>query len=222
MAAAYNKTMKITKLGHCCLLIETDGARILTDPGKFSSGQNALTDLDAVLITHEHADHLHVESLKEVIKNNPNTKIITNTAVGKQLDKAGIPYSVIEGRATSDIKGVALEAFDAKHEEIYEEVGQVQNTGYFIANKLFYPGDAYADPERPVEILALPVAGPWCRLPDAIRYALRIKPVKAFPVHDGNLNWKFGAGITHRAPQQALKEHGIDFRPMTEGSVEKF
>jgi len=214
--------MIIKKFGHCCLLIEIDGVKILTDPGMFTTAQNELTGVDAILVTHEHQDHLHVESVKEILKNNPGTKVITNSGVGKKLAEAGIPYTIVEGRGTIEIEGIAIEAFDCKHEELFEESGMVQNTGYFIADKLFYPGDAYCDPQQPVEILALPIAGPWCRLPDAIRYALRVKPKFAFPVHDGNLNWKFGAGVTHRLPEQVLKSHNIEFRPMGENSEEKF
>ena len=126
--------MHITKIGHCCLLIKTNNLTILTDPGAYTTAQNAITDIDIVLITHEHPDHLHTESLKQV----------------------------------------SLEAFDCAHEEVFEEIGQVQNTGYFIDNKLFYPGDSYANPQKHVPILALPVAGPWCRIAEAIRYAIKL------------------------------------------------
>ena len=44
--------MRITHLGHSCLLVETAGQRILIDPGVFSHGFEELTDLSAVLITH--------------------------------------------------------------------------------------------------------------------------------------------------------------------------
>lgn len=211
--------MTIKKFGHCCLLIEIDGIKILTDPGNFTTAQNDATDVDIVIITHEHQDHLHAESVKEIVKKNPNAAIVTNSAVGKQLDAAGVPYTVLEGRATATIKGVAIEAFDCKHEEIFEDFGQVQNTAYLIGEKLLMPGDAYCEIGKPVEILALPIAGPWCRLPDAIRYAIRIKPKFAFPIHDGNLDWSRGAGITHRIPEQVLKSHNIDFRPMGAGDT---
>lgn len=140
--------MKIKKLGHCCLLIETKGLKILTDPGAFSTMQNEAMGIDVVLITHEHADHFHTESLQTVLKNNPKARVITNSGVGKKLDELGVAYSLIEGIQKTEINGISIEAFDGKHEEIFEMLGQVQNTGYFIDNELFYPGDAFSDPKK--------------------------------------------------------------------------
>ena len=209
--------MTIKKIGHCCLLVKISGLTILTDPGLFADAPNTITDIDIVLITHEHADHLHVGSVQEILKANPQARVITNGGVGKQLTAANIPYSLLEGTATTEIKNVLLEAFDCKHEEIYEEIGQVQNTGYFIGGELFYPGDSYFDPGKPIRVLALPVGGPWCKLPDAIRYALRVKPAKAFPVHDGTIQ-PDRLGPTHKVPESVLGKNNIAFFPMAAGT----
>lgn len=208
--------MQIKKLGHCCLLIKTNNLTVLTDPGAFSNTQNFERGIDVILITHEHMDHFHVESLKEVLNKNPNAQVVTNSGVGKKLDEIGIPYTRLEGKDSMEIQQVLFEAFDGKHEEIFEEFGQVQNTGYFIDNKLFYPGDSFHIPGKPVDILALPVAGPWCKVGDAVRYALAVNPKKAFPVHDGMLV-KERIGSSHIAPQQALAEKGIEFVIIKEG-----
>ncbi len=213
--------MKIKKIGHCCLLIQTEKLTILTDPGAFSTDQNLITGIDVVLITHEHADHLHIDSLKEVLKNNPEVKVFTNASVGKKLDEVNIPYSLLEGGDQIKILGLTLEAFDCRHEEIFEEIGQVQNTGYLIDSKLFYPGDSFCNPEKPVDILALPVAGPWCKIPDAIRYALSVKPKKVFPVHDGMLQTQ-RIGGSHKIPEKVLTENGIEFIVMNEGDEKEF
>jgi len=82
--------MKVTKFGHCCLLIEEKGLRILTDPGSYSTAQNDIKNIDVILITHEHADHMHIPSLKNCIKNNPKARIITNKGVAKMLDNEKI------------------------------------------------------------------------------------------------------------------------------------
>lgn len=213
--------MEITKLGHCCLLIKIDGLTVLTDPGAFSDAQDAVTGVDLILITHEHADHLHVDSLKRVRANNPEAVIMTNSAVGKVLEEAGIAHEVLEGTASTMCKGAAIQACDGKHEEIFEDFGQVQNTGYFIAGRLFYPGDSFTVPASPVEILALPVAGPWCKISDAIRYALTVKPRAAFPVHDGMLQ-KERIGSAHGVPSLVLPKHGIDFVVLRGGESHTF
>lgn len=213
--------MKIKKIGHCCLLIQTQDLTILTDPGNFSVDQNIVKGINVILITHEHADHLHIESLQEVLKNNPQAQVITNSGVGKKLDEKNIAYTLLEGTATTEIKNVLIEAFDGKHEEIFEELGQVQNTGYFIDNKLFYPGDSFHNPGKPVDVLALPVAGPWSKIPDAIRYALEVMPKYAFPVHDGMLQ-KDRIGMFHATPEKVLTEKGIKFILMNEGDEREF
>jgi L-ascorbate metabolism protein UlaG (beta-lactamase superfamily) len=213
--------MKITKIGHCCLLIEIDGKRILTDPGAFTVADHVLHDIDIVLISHEHADHLHTDSLKELLRLNPRALIYCNSAVGRLLSEADIAHFVLEGTAYDESAGIHIEAFDAPHAEIYETLGQVQNTGYFIGPSFFYPGDAFADPGKPVQILALPVAGPWCKVGDAVRYALALKPQKAFPVHDG-IEREDRVHVFHNTPARVLPEHGIEFVPLKAGESADF
>lgn len=214
--------MKITKIGHCCLLIKaSSGLTILTDPGAYSTGQNTIKNIDIILITHEHPDHLHAGSVQEVMKNNPHAVIITNSGVGKRLDELAVGYQLLEGTSTTKVQDVLIEAFDGKHEEIFEQMGQVQNTGYFIDNKLFYPGDSYTNPHKPVELLALPVAGPWCKLPDAIRYAISLKPKMVFPVHDGMLKDE-NAVAYQGMVGKVLSENVIHFTPMKAGDNREF
>tara|TARA_B100000508_G_scaffold104314_2_gene82651 strand:- start:1666 stop:2307 length:642 start_codon:yes stop_codon:yes gene_type:complete len=202
--------MKITKFGQCCLLIEIDDKRVLTDPGRFSSSQNEVENIDLILITHEHGDHLHTESLQAVLEKNPEAKVVTNTAVGKLLSEMSMTFEVLEGRDKGEPAGVTVEAFEGKHVEIFEEYGQVQNTGYFIDDTLFYPGDAYTNPEKEVPVLALPVAGPWCKASDAIRYALEVKPEVAFPVHDAVLS-DDGLSLVHGLFEKQLTDNDIKF-----------
>lgn len=213
--------MKVTKFGHCCLLIEEGELRILTDPGVFSEGFEGLENIDVILITHEHRDHLHIDSLKVVLTHNPAVEVISNSAVGKLLEAAGIPYTVLEGTNITNRKGILIGAHDGKHGEIYEELGQVQNTGYLIAGKLFYPGDSFHNPGLAVEVLALPVAGPWCRIKDAIAYALLIKPKEAFPVHDGLIT-KEALNVFHWSPKKVLGDAGIEFTPLGQGESLEF
>lgn len=201
--------MHITKLGHCCLLIETRGVRFLTDPGNYTFEQNTQKDINYVVISHEHTDHLHVESLKIVLNNNPQAKVICNASVGKILEKERIHFIKISDGESYDCDGVNISAHGTKHEIIYKDYEQVENTGYMFDNKLFYPGDALHVPNIPVDILAFPVTGPWCTIAKAVDYVLEVQPRIAFPVHDGNLIKK--TGITVRLPNIELPKAGIKF-----------
>jgi len=203
--------MKITKFGQCCLLAEENGARILVDPGNYSTQQNNLKNIDIVLITHNHQDHFDLDSLKIVLKNNPQTKIITNKSVGAILEKEGIASSIVEGGQSLIEKGILIEGFGQNHALIHSSIPLIQNTGYFVAGKLFYPGDALTNPKRQIEVLALPVSAPWERLAESIDYALELKPKICFPVHDAGIK---APGVYYRIPLKVLEPKGIKFIPL--------
>ena len=206
--------MKITKLGHCCLIIDIRGVRFLTDPGSYTE-QNDVKDIDYVVISHEHADHLHIESLKTVLANNPAAKVICNASVGKILEKEGIPFLKVGDGDSTEVSGIAISGHGTQHEPIYLDYELVENTGYFFDGALYNPGDAFHDPGMPVDILAFPVTGPWCKISEAMEFVLSIKPRIAFPVHDGNLVRQ--KGITVRLPELMLPPAGIQFRALELG-----
>ena len=211
--------MKIKKLGHCCFVAEPkEGVRIMTDPGTFSTLQMVEVNIDVVLITHEHGDHLHIESLKKVLENNPKALVITNTAVGEILGGENIPYVKVEEGEKYEIKGVVISGFGNVHAEIYEDFGKVQNTGYMI-DDLCYGGDAFNYPDSDVDILALPVAGPWMKMKDAIEFAKNIRPRICFPVHDAIM--QDFAGFVWKIPETILKEDNILFKRLEIGKEEE-
>ncbi len=214
--------MQITKLGHCAMLLEIDGVTLLTDPGSFTVlQQSSVTGLHGVLITHEHQDHLHIESLKAVLANNPTAIVIGNRAVAKIVEEAiaDTVVTVVGDGESSDINGVSIEGVDGKHEEIYEDFGLVLNTGYFVGGKLFFPGDSFKNPEKQVDILALPVAGPWMKISQAIRYAKEVKPRVAFGVHDGMITPDGGA---QKWCEMLLPRQGIAFVTLKAGETKEF
>ena len=213
--------MKITKFGYCCLLIEEKGLRILTDPGSFSTIDNELRDIDIILITHEHTDHYHVPALKKLVENNPGVKVITNIAVSELIEKENIPvnFLAIKNGQKLEFGNLKLEAIEGEHAEMYKTLKRVLNTGFFIDDKLFYPGDAFYNPGKYVEILALPVAGPWMKLSEAIDYALEIKPKFCFPVHEGILKTP---GSVHKIPSDVLNNKGINFIILEEWKEKEF
>lgn len=209
--------MKITKYGHACLLVEEAGVRILIDPGVW----NPLPDtenIDAILITHEHQDHIDMEQVRSILAGSPNASTVTHAGVGKLLEEAGIPYLPVAEGQSVEIKGVVVQSFGNDHAIIYGDRPPCQNTGFLIAGRLFVPGDALHDmPEASVEILALPTGGPWMKLSEAIDYAKKIGPRTVFPVHDAMYAEDYARGLVPRLLGSNLP--GVDVRDLPAGGV---
>lgn len=210
--------MKITKLGHCCLLVETKGKKILTDPGSYTvDAHSELKNVDYVLFTHEHSDHYHLESLKLIIENNPTVAIYANTSVSILLEKEGITHTLVTNGQTVVLEDISVTGIGESHAEMHRSIPRSSNMGFFIDERLWYPGDAFTNPGLTVEILALPVSGPWMKIGEAVDCALEIKPKIVFPVHDGT---RFGSA--HTLPARILPENGIEFIAMVEGDSKEF
>ncbi len=213
--------MKITKFGHCCLLIEEGDIRILTDPGNYTEIPH-VENIDVILISHEHGDHIDADTLKSLLTDNPTAQIITHEGVGRVLDEAGIAYTLIHDAETQTIKGIDITSYGTEHACVYHDLPVVQNTGFLIAKKLFFPGDSFFMPSEKVEILALPVAAPWLKLEESIDYAKKVAPKVVFPIHDGMLRQDHRITPTRKIPQAILDPLDIEYRDMGEGSVEEF
>lgn len=198
--------MQITKFGHSCFLVEKGNSRILFDPGTWSEDVSNLKNIDALFLSHEHQDHTDPERIKILLANNSQLKIYTNSGVGKVLDETNIPWTEFTNGQKQTINGLEVEAIGEKHAEIYPSFPIVDNTGFLIGGRLFYPGDSFTVPNKPVEILALPVCAPWLKSAEAIEYAKKINPKMYFPVHDAMLKFP---GPFHKLPQMILGQAGI-------------
>lgn len=201
-------------------MLEINGKRVMTDPGSYTTAEQELeNNIDLIVITHEHADHIHVESLQKILANNRNAIVVTNAGVGKLLDKAGIKYEKLEDGQAGEFANVRLEGYGDQHAEIYEDFGMVQNTGYLFDEKLFYPGDAFVDPGKKIDILALPVLAPWLRIKDSIDYAIKLAPRICFPVHDWNIK---SAAFLSKIPPTFLERNNITYKIPEIGREEEF
>ena len=79
--------MRITKFTHSCVRLEGDGV-LVVDPGEFSE-RSALDGADAVLITHEHPDHLDLAALTEAVERNPGLRVHAHEQVLPKLAAFG-------------------------------------------------------------------------------------------------------------------------------------
>lgn len=212
--------MKITKYGHACLLIEEGDARILIDPGTYSTDVDA-QNLSAILVTHNHQDHLDPALIKTLIGKSPDVQVITVAEAGKNLDDANIPYTTIEDGAEMTVAGVSIRSFGKHHAYIYGEMPKCQNTGFMIADRFYHPGDSLHQPGVPIEILALPVAGPWMKISEAVDYAKAVKPKVVIPMHDWFIRPE-ATQMLRSFPKAMLEPDGIDFHEIGDGETERF
>ena len=127
--------LRVTWLGHSTLVFEIDGARILADPVwtqraspvPFAGPKRfhappvsiaSLPELDAVLISHDHYDHLDRAAIRALGKR--NVRFITSLGVGAHLEAWGIdPARITEldwwEQATLEPSGVVITATPSQH-----------------------------------------------------------------------------------------------------------
>jgi L-ascorbate metabolism protein UlaG (beta-lactamase superfamily) len=180
--------MKVTKFEHSCVRLERDGAVLVVDPGPWTSPA-ALDGVDAVLITHEHFDHLDVDRLADALAKRPAVTVHANAAVVSKLDALqGATHTVASGDSF-EAAGYAVRAYGGWHALLHPEMTRVPNLGFLVDDSLYHPGDSFDVPEgATVDTLFVPVSGPWLRLEESVEFIRAIRPRRAYALHDGLLN----------------------------------
>ena len=182
--------MLITHLGHACLLVETDSTRLVIDPGNLSAGFHGLTDIDAILVTHQHPDHIDPDRISEFIDTNSSARLVIEPETVAALDLP-VDATFVTGSETT-IGDLGIVAVGGQHAINHDQVPPLGNIGYLLTERggptLFHPGDAYAYAPAGVDILALPVNAPWSRMSETLDFVRAVAPGFSVPIHDGLLS----------------------------------
>jgi L-ascorbate metabolism protein UlaG (beta-lactamase superfamily) len=179
--------MRLTRYSHACVRLERDGAVLVIDPGTLSE-RVALDGADAVLVTHEHFDHLDVEALTEARDKRPDLRIFAHPEVTPKFgDLAGAVTEVQPGD-DFEAAGFAVRTYGGLHAVIHSDLPRIANVGFFIEG-VYHPGDSYDVPtDAEVETLLVPVSAPWSKLAEAVEFVRQVAPGRVHPIHDGLLN----------------------------------
>jgi L-ascorbate metabolism protein UlaG (beta-lactamase superfamily) len=185
-------TTELTFWGHACVRLERAGSRLVIDPGAYSD-REAVSSADAVLITHEHADHVVVGELRSIVENNSQLEVWAPDAVIAELsvgDGAAERLHRVRGGDRFVAAGFDVEALGEWHAVVHPDIPRVPNVGYLIDGAVLHPGDSFTQPAtgRSVEVLLAPVGAPWLRIAHVIDYVRAVRPRVVVPIHDAHLS----------------------------------
>lgn len=178
----------ITFHGHSAVSLRSGaGQHLFIDPGTFSD-LTGLSDADAILITHAHADHIAPGALAGT-----DAEVWATAEVVGQLADEGVRGSRLHAVAPGQrfrAAGHEVEALGGLHAEIHSSIPRIANNAYLIEGTVLHPGDslpAVPDPGS-VGLLLLPVSAPWLKLAESIDFARGFADARIAPIHDAILS----------------------------------
>lgn len=179
--------MQLTHFGHSCVLADFGHTSLLFDPGTFSHGFEGITGLSAVVITHQHPDHVDAGRLPALLDANPNATLYADAQTAEQLD---VPCQQVQVGDELSVGDLTIRAMGGKHAVIHPEIPVITNISYVVGDsghpaRFMHPGDALFIPDEPIDVLATPAAAPWMKVSEAVDYLRAVAPARAVPIHQG-------------------------------------
>jgi L-ascorbate metabolism protein UlaG (beta-lactamase superfamily) len=179
--------MQLTKLGHSCVRLESGGARLVIDPGIWS-GPEPLAGAHAVLVTHEHADHLDAAAVRAALSADAGLGLWANPAVAAQFAEFGGQVHEVRHGDAITAAGFDVHVYGEGHATILPGMPAIANTGFAVGGTVFHPGDSFTVPQDRVPVLLLPVAAPWLKFAETAAYLHEVAPERGFAIHDAILS----------------------------------
>ncbi|QXF84279.1 MBL fold metallo-hydrolase (plasmid) [Rhodococcus pyridinivorans] len=176
--------MFITKLNNAGLVVSTAGTSIAVDIGKDVPAVDvAALAVDAVFISHIHADHFDLINLETLARPVHGPREVVQALAGST-----VPVQKIEPGDHVRIGEIDVIARTVDHGPIS---APIVNLGFEIStsdHRVWFAGDIARDteplPDEPVDMILIPVGGGKVFDPAAaVTYARRFKGATVVPIH---------------------------------------
>jgi L-ascorbate metabolism protein UlaG (beta-lactamase superfamily) len=215
--------MLLTKFTHACVRLEKGGKVLVFDPGTFSEADQALAGADAVLITHEHPDHVDVEAVTAALLAGDALQLFAPAGVAGQLREkapdAGDRIHAVAPGEDFETAGFAIRSFGGQHAVIHPQSPVVANIGYFVDANVYHPGDSFIVPDGvDVRTLLVPIHAPWSKVGEVVDFVIGVRAPKAFPIHDALLN-ENGRGLVEGHVTRFGAKYGTEYRHLSTGDT---
>jgi L-ascorbate metabolism protein UlaG (beta-lactamase superfamily) len=211
--------MQLTKFTHSCVRFDDGDRSLVIDPGSFSEVEQVLDGAGAVLITHEHPDHLDTERVRAALSADSRLRLWAPSAVATSLQDLGEQVVAVAPGSTFDAAGFTVRSFGGQHALIHPVIPMIANLGYLVDGAVYHPGDSFVVPDVPVRTLLLPTSAPWLRAAEAIDFAIAVRAPRVHQIHDsmvkdsynqlvktliGNVAGPFGVELQYLAATQSV------------------
>jgi hypothetical protein len=174
-----------------------------------------MSNVQAIVVTHQHDDHCWEEQLDRILALNPAVPIYAPSDVCERLAKNphGDRFNTVAVyHGDLHLAGsFQLEFFGSMHAEIHRSIPLVQNTGLMVNDELYYPGDSFTRPDRPVAVLACPSSAPWLKISEVMDFVDEVKPAFSFATHNIHLS-DYGHALNNGRIQAVTEQHGGRFQ----------
>lgn len=203
--------MRIQKFTHACIRVEDGDHAIAIDPGSFSEIAEAIEGVSAILVTHEHADHIDVDAVTKALAADSSLRLFAPGPVASQF--ASDQAAAVEPGQSFDAGGFAVSTHGGQHAVIHPLIPMCANVGFRLAaggTAVYHPGDSFAVPDQPVSTLLLPTSGPWMKMSEAIDFLIAVRAPHAVQVHDALLS-EFGRGFVEAQVSSLGGRYGVRF-----------
>ncbi|MDB5177640.1 MAG: hypothetical protein JWO61_23, partial [Candidatus Saccharibacteria bacterium] len=129
-----------------------------------------------------------------------------------------LPNQAVSAGESITAEPFTLEFFGGEHAVIHPSMPVIANLGVLINDSVYYPGDSFTNPSKPVKVLALPVTAPWLKISEVMDYLVDVKPGLAFPTHDAVAS-DFGKQLPDRMLPSFAESYGGSYQRI-EGSID--